>query len=387
MPLPPGFRFVQRDSLRGKSAPDRFYHYGLTTETALSLPAPPPSFDWSLNRKIKFPLDGNDRYGDCFMAAICHASNAMTGVVTGTPDAFDQAAIIAAYLKLSGGDNGLNTDQVMPYWRNGILGGPHKIWDFMQVSATNPYAQLLAGWQNGGLIFTAALPDAWVANPHPGAAWDSGPGVQSNPNNGHAMYISGKNLDGSLNVETWGFDQPIKLTPAGLALCDPELFCVASPDWFDSNGKSPTGIDYATYATVWRQEGGGMLPNITPAPSPTPTPTPKPVPFPPLPPGVISVIQTQVDALFTQLETSLSGHPILKGMVVMLQGKVDAYIQTLGQKKMMGVDNAQLKLENSQIKAIIDVVLGLVLDSFASNAQVVAIVTVLKNVLDGYLSQ
>lgn len=385
-------RFVPRDSLRGKLRQLRFNHYGLETATALALPAPPQSFDWSNGRKIKFPLDGNDRYGDCFFTTMCHASNAMTGIVTGVADFFDPAQIIPAYLKLSGGDNGLNTDQVMPYWQNGILGSAHKIWDFMQVSATNPAAQLLAGWQNGGLVFTAALPDAWVANPRPGMVWDNGPGVQANPRNGHAMYISGRNPDGTLNVETWGFDEPIKLTPAGLALCDPELFCVASNDWFDANGRSPTGINYNDFAIVWRQEGGGILPSsaFPPAPSPlppTPTPTPKPVPFPPLPPGAISVIQSTIDALFSQLQDSLAGHPFLKVAVATLQKRVDAYIQSLANPRMSGTENAQLKLENAQIKAIIDVVLGLVLDAFASNVQVVAIVSVLKNVLDSYLSQ
>lgn len=390
MPLPPGFRFVHRDSLRGKQRQLRFNHYGLETATALSLPTPPPSFDWSLGRKIAFPIDGNDQYGDCFFAAICHASNAMTGVVYGTPDFFDPSQIVPAYLKLSGGDNGLNTDQVMPYWKNGILGSAHKIWDFMQVSATNPAAQLLAGWQNGGLIFTAALPDAWIANPTPGMVWDGGPGISANPNNGHAMYISGKNLDGTFNVETWGFESPIKLTPAGLAACDPELFCVASNDWFDANGKSPTGIDYSTFATAWHQEGGMILPNAVTPPAPLP-PTPAPVPIPspaptpiPLPPNVVTTVQTQIDALFVQLETSLASHPVLKSLVLLIQNRVDAYFASLAAPHQ---NFAAINVNKARIKALVDIVFPMVLTAFASNPAVVAIVTVLQQLLDGYLSQ
>ena len=35
--------------------------------------------DWTKGNSLSFPLDGNDRYGDCMYVAACHGDNTFTG--------------------------------------------------------------------------------------------------------------------------------------------------------------------------------------------------------------------------------------------------------------------------------------------------------------------
>src|SRR5215469_1179781 len=73
----------------------------------VTVPTPPVApFDWS--KANYFPMDGNDIYGDCMMAAAEHADNTFTGN-NGLESRFNDKQTVSAYLALSGGDNGLNS--------------------------------------------------------------------------------------------------------------------------------------------------------------------------------------------------------------------------------------------------------------------------------------
>ena len=252
------------------------------------MPAPPATLDYTLAGALSFPMDGNDTYGDCEYAAACHASNSMTGCAAGSAsgeDSFVESAIVARYLQLSGGDNGLATDTMMTEWLGGIVGpnGPHTILDQMAVDPTDQAAMQLALYLFGGVFFTLAVPDVWVDNATGGAVWTSGTGVVADDNNGHAVWFTGYNATG-YQLQTWALQPPITITPAGVAVCDPEATVVFSLDFFNAQGIAPNGLTYATLASLWQQLGGKALPPFpTPAPSPTPTPTPAPPPPPPPP--------------------------------------------------------------------------------------------------------
>ncbi len=260
-----------------------------------SLPTPPAVFSWSKNNTVKYPILGNDNYGDCYYAAVCHASQTYTANAS-TEDSFDVNAVVARYKVLSGGDNGLDDATIMPEWKAGIVGpkGPHKILDEMTVDPRDDASTLLAMWGFGGLIYTASLLDAWFANPKPGDTWDAV--GQPDPSAGHAIYLTGKSAKGTYDLQTWGFNPPINLTPNGLKASDPELIVAFSLEQFNSKGVCAfTGMTYDQKAALWTQVGGMTLPPspfpVVPPPTPVPPPVPPPTPVPVPPVGTNIVLQ------------------------------------------------------------------------------------------------
>ncbi len=260
------------------------------------LPTAPSVFSWSKNNTVQYPILGNNRYGDCFYTACCHAAQTWTANA-GTECSFDAASVIARYLKIAGGDNGLDDMTMMPEWRSGIIGpnGPHKILDEMTVNPRDDASTALAMWAFAGLVYTAALSDSWVANPGPGDVWDAS---TPNPDNGHATTLTGKTARGMYELQTWGFSPSIYLTPNGLKSSDPELIVAFSLEMFNSQGISPAGMTYEQAAALWVACGGKALPPspFPPAPAPGPVVPPAPIPVPAtqatlalaqsLPPGV-----------------------------------------------------------------------------------------------------
>lgn len=117
------------------------------------LPAPTLPVDWA--RSLGFPLEGNDLYGDCMMAAAEHGDNTFTGD-SGTESTFDQSATVKAYLALSGGDHGLNTGQILSAWTNGLPGvPPAKIMDSLNIDTSDSQLVQSAIWLFGGVFFHA----------------------------------------------------------------------------------------------------------------------------------------------------------------------------------------------------------------------------------------
>jgi hypothetical protein len=250
-----------------------------------AMPTPPAVFSYS--KGLQYPILGNDTRGDCFYTACAHAAQTWTGSA-GAEVTFNPAAVVARYLQIAGGDNGLNDALMMPEWRGGIVGprGPHKILDEMTVNPQDDASTALAMWAFCGLLYTASLLDAWYANPKPGDVWDAV--GTPDPNAGHAIHLTGKEAAGTYELQTWGFSPCIHLTPAGLKVSDPELIVAFSLEMFNAAGIAPCGLSYDALAALWVQCGGHALPPSpfppAPTPTPTPTPTPPPIPVPPAPP-------------------------------------------------------------------------------------------------------
>lgn len=295
-------------------------------EKASPLPTPPATIDWSRGNTLQFPILGNDRFGDCFYCAAVHASQTFTGNA-GVEDTFDANAVIQAYTRLSGGDNGLSADLMFGEWKRGLVGGQHKIIDDMAINPTDQSAMALGAYLFGGLIFTLGIPDAWLAGrgPGPGSVWDAGPGVQADRNNGHAVWFTGKNSQG-YQVQTWGLNPPVVLTPAGVGVCDPAADVVFSLDWFDTAGVAPNGYSYDQLAAFWVQLGGHQLPPSPFVPGPVPpTPIP-PGPTPPSPapsPNVIAI----VDAAFVALERQYANRPMTVNILRQVNAELDRYLR------------------------------------------------------------
>ena len=248
---------------------------------AAGLPPPRLPIDWTKGGQLDFPVDGNDDKGDCEYAAACHGSNTFTGCV-GQECYFDPGAIIAAYLRLSGGDNGLDTDTMMAEWKRGLCGTERRIFARMAVRPTDSLSMQSAIAYYGGVFLTLGIPDLWLQNIQPGMIWDDGPGVRADDNNGHAVWLNGVNSRG-YTLQTWGLAPPVTITPAGIAVCDPECDVVASLDWFNAQGVAPNGYTYEQLGAEWVSRGGQPWP-ASPFPPVPPSPPPPPGPGP-IPPG------------------------------------------------------------------------------------------------------
>lgn len=283
---------------------------------------------------------------NCYYVCAVHGCQSMTGHARPPQVLFNEADIIKYYLRLSGGDNGLSTDQMMLEWKRGLCGGPHKILDDMAINPRDHQAMALAVELFGGLAFTLGIPDRWLESVRPGSIWDAGPGVQSNPRNGHAVWLSGYNKT-AYRVETWGMTPPVTLTLAGVGVCDPEATAVFSLDWFNAQGMAPNGKHYTELAQLWTSLGGNNLPPnpfpAPPGPQPTPTPAPPlpgppaPSPAPVIPPGWVAFVQWIAKLLkqfgpliVPYLETILEKLPLPPLVISIIEALLEQYVGKKG---------------------------------------------------------
>ncbi len=275
-------RLVPRDQLRFRSHNRTFRAGGMGLLDLAQVPTPPAAFDWSKGEALKFPIDGNGDYGDCYYAAVAHASQCYTGN-SGVECQFDVGALTRRYLQISGGDNGLSDADILPEWKAGIVGpnGPRKIRDVLILDPNDLPACHLAAWGFGGLLWTCSLLTSWQANINPGAVWDAN--GYADPMAGHAMFLSGRRPDGTWDVRTWGISPAIRVTTNGIHAADSELLVAWSDDHFvASTGRCAfTNLDWEAKRAWWKQAGGkdpGPSPFAPPAPAPNPPPAPTPAP-------------------------------------------------------------------------------------------------------------
>lgn len=258
--LPATITLVDREQLR-------FRRHGRVCEIPRGLrgimagiPTPPTTYDFSKAEALKFPILGNNRYGDCYYACIAHHAQLFTGQ-WGEQCQFDEAALIQRYLHIAGGDRGLGDDQVIPEYKAGILGpnGPHKILDELTVKVNDIASIALAQWAFCGLWWTCSLGSGWENAAGPGVVWDTNNYGRSI--GGHAMLLTGMNATDRFDVRTWGISPAVKVTHSGLQNADSELIVVFSMEMFNAAGRAPCGATYAQLSKLWVDMGGQQLPN------------------------------------------------------------------------------------------------------------------------------
>ena len=120
-------------------------------------------------------MDGNDRLGDCTIAALAHAVTTFRGLLDARR-IMPEAAVVALYEKLTGGrDTGFNELDVLNYWRQHAAAGDEVQQDCIQdFDAGRPWTPgpLTA---DGHAVFAVAY-DARGASCSPGAARSAGRG-------------------------------------------------------------------------------------------------------------------------------------------------------------------------------------------------------------------
>jgi len=176
----------------------------LSHYTSQPLPAAPPSVDYAEKVANGFPMDGNDQYGDCTMAAAAHliqAWNAETNINLPVPT---DTEVVAQYMKLTDGkDTGLVESQVLQDWMKGGLWG-NKIVAFAPVNVHSLDALKQAVAFFGGVYVGIQVPTNAQTQFASGLPWTLDPGWESQPiEGGHAIPILGYD-DQWLYCVTWG---------------------------------------------------------------------------------------------------------------------------------------------------------------------------------------
>jgi hypothetical protein len=195
----------------GKHAPKHDYRTLLLKNYLTSaLPSPPPAFDnlATVYSKLKvatpntlFPMDGNDTYGDCTIAALAHASTVFDGLIS-KKKVWPQSSVEKLYFHLSGGaDTGLNELDVLNYWQSHTAAGD-KILAYAKIDVKNHTHVQQAIRLFGGVYLGFQVQQNCQQEFAARQPWTPGPLT----NDGHAVFAVAYDAQG-VTVLTWGDTQ------------------------------------------------------------------------------------------------------------------------------------------------------------------------------------
>ncbi len=199
-------------SLRFGKLPARHDERTLRLESYLTpaLPPAPPAYDVldrvyrALNKRGPlrlFPMDGNDEFGDCTIAAAAHAVTVFRGLV-GERHVLRREAVIDLYFRLTGGaDTGLPALEVLKFWRSHGL-ADDRILAFARIDPRRHADVKQAMRLFGGIYLGFVVPEACVDQFERRQRWTPGPSTGS----GHAVFAVEYDAS-SLTVLTWGRTQ------------------------------------------------------------------------------------------------------------------------------------------------------------------------------------
>jgi hypothetical protein len=275
--------FIRRDQMKRRHS----------CRSAILHAAAPPTVlpvDSSGGATVQCPMDGNDQYGDCGAAMADHVDRLLAwrqgkGVQLNT----SVQALVAQYLKVSGGDNGLDETMLVGpqgMWTSaggGIAGDPARVivdsLDVPNDTATLQYCidQLYA------VQMAWSVPDRFIQGFTPGASYLTP--MTPDPNNGH--YTPLADIDPSGNYRLWTWGAWCWTSTAFIDAVDPVFFTVFSAQQFDpATGLDSKGRHITTQAAKWQAIGGKPIPaSVIDAFPPIggPAPNPAPIPVPPTP--------------------------------------------------------------------------------------------------------
>jgi hypothetical protein len=192
---------------------------------------------------------GNDQYGDCTCAAVGHAEQITSAVVSDgtaihTPTDSD---VLGAYWATGNpptpgaDDNGRAELDVLNYWRTSGIGGS-KITAFASlgvkkaatIQKETKYAIDLFGFCYIGVALPISAQSQAVWTPVRGAS--GAPGSWG----GHAIILVDYDSKGPSCV-TWG--EIVKMSWAFYAKYTDEAYIALAPEWMNAQGESPAGFN------------------------------------------------------------------------------------------------------------------------------------------------
>lgn len=254
-------------------------------------PDVPATIDY-LTAVADWPMYGNDKYGDCVEAAMCHATEAFTlyGQGTEVVPAADTAEKL--YEAITGfnptdpsSDQGTNVQDALSYWRKTGVDGD-RIVAFAAVDYTKPAEVAAALFYFGHLLVGFNFPAFAMDQFDNGQPWS----VQTKNatiEGGHCVNIGGLDA-GNYRCVTWA--QVQEMDAAFFAKYVEEAWVIVTHDWINAvSGDTPAGMDLAGFGEEFSTLTGDPNPFPGPAPVPAPTPIPDPQPSPsPEPPDDVT---------------------------------------------------------------------------------------------------
>ena len=196
-----------------------------------ALPAPPNSIDklsivyQKLNisdPKTLFPIDGNDRYGDCTIAALAHAITVYSGLI-GKKNIMPEKKVVKLYWHLTGGnDSGLSELDVLNYWQSHTI-DRDRIIAYVSIDVKNHEHVKQAIQLFGGVHLGFQVQENCIENFNAGIPWEPAPLT----NDGHAVFATGYD-NNFVEVLTWGNTQ--KGSWAWWDECVDEAYAILPPE-------------------------------------------------------------------------------------------------------------------------------------------------------------
>jgi hypothetical protein len=229
----------------GKLAPKHDYRtFRIKKYLKASLEEPPASYDVLVeqvykilnisNPAVLFPMDGNDIYGDCTIAALAHAITVYRGKV-GEKQIMARKNVVKLYKLLTGGpDSGMFCLDVLNYWRQNAVVGD-KILAFAKVDWKNHTQVKQAIKLFGGVYLGFQCQEDCVEDFKHKKPWTPGPLVDD----GHCVHTVGYD-DTSVTVLTWGNIQ--KGTWEWWDECVDEAYAILPPE--ATKPEFDPGFDY-----------------------------------------------------------------------------------------------------------------------------------------------
>lgn len=226
------------------------------------VPAVTLPLDWTLNAdsRLLMPMDWNDNYGSCMAAMADHVDRVLTWMLgKGKESNVDQNKLLAWYLRLSGGDNGLDEGTLVQGWeQNGVGDDPTaKVIDSLDIDINDSALSRYAMSQGFHICFMWSVPDQFMNDFQTGAIFDN-PGIP-NPRNGHGVPLIDADATGRYRLWTWG--TWCWVSQAFVASVQPAAFVVFSTRGFDpATGLDAKGVHITERAKTWQACGGKTIP-------------------------------------------------------------------------------------------------------------------------------
>lgn len=252
----------------------------------------PVTFDFS--RNFAYEMLGNDQYGDCVEAAMCHACQVFTDN-TYQPTA---ANALETYGNITGftpgnpnSDQGTIIADALSWWvSNPLPGDSRKLNTYFSVDVNNLAEINAALWISGSLLIGFPVPYSAEQQFDSGQVWDYVPG--SPIVGGHCVPLYG--VTGTIkDAVTWGQRQA--MTESFWSRYVSEAWMVADESWVSAYaGRAGNLLDFAAINRDAEELWPGIAPPFT---DPGTTPPPPP-PNPKDPIAALESIQSIVNGYF-----------------------------------------------------------------------------------------
>lgn len=207
----------------------------------------PATADW-FSRVTDWGMLANDRLPDCVCAGQAHALLSLTTYASNNPVRLTEQETVALYSTLSGwhqGDDpssapGLVVQDALNFWRTSGING-HNITVFAAVDIARLDDVRTAVSALGCVFVGINFPQSAMDQFNAGQSWDV-TAQDGGIIGGHLVLVTGYNeQDSTYTCVTWGQTQV--MTEAFWKKYVEECWVAIAPEWVESGGNSPSGLD------------------------------------------------------------------------------------------------------------------------------------------------